>query len=978
MVITKYKDEHIFCSVLQDHTTLHAKPRHVLIDTESKSHSWSNFVMLIKVSHDDDVNSIDDKIQNAFDEFSDYSDAVKKFGNNLEAIINKTKKMLDDAIVGNLEYDKESKEMLKMCQEIINNKMELNDIQDMLLQHILTYRIFALVYDEHDFHNTNTVAKSLEKLKEILDIDTSEIKYDKMELIAESITDSDQRQEFLKRFYETFYEKYDPAKAKKDGIVYTPNEVVNFMVTTTEQLLKKHFGTSISNDNVTILDPATGTGTFLVHILSQISTDKIESKYTKEIHANEISILPYYIATLNIEHTYKELTGKYREFENICWIDTLDSGIKDYSKLTAYIEGNDNVKRITKQQKSKIHVIIGNPPYNAIQSNLNNANAKKKYPHIDKKIYDEWSIYSTAQNKNNSQDMYKRFLKWSSERIHENGMVVFVSNNMFLNARADDGFRKAMHEEFDHIYTINLKGNSKNIFGDNARKEGGNVFDVQVGITITFFIKTGQQHSEFQYAEIEDYMTKERKLEWINKQNISTLKFQKIIPDTDFNWLNQTENDFNELLPLLPRNTRESIFEISSTGITTGKDEWAYDIIEDNLGKKIKYYTSCYNNAVENYKTEYLKIANLAEWSDKKIKWSDRTFQCLKQKRKIIYSSNCIIHTLCRPFIIRYQYYDTVVTHRQAAFQNIFKNSQNNLLISFKSPKINSVFCTLATNLINDYDLLYGTQNIALWKYDDEGKKHSNVSDWGLKQFISRYKNKEIVKDDIFYYVYAMFNDPKYGKTYRYNLERDFPQVPFAKNFMNYSRIGKKLFEIHCNFMNAKEYGLKRIDKNTSKNSPRLVLKKDNNNTKILIDEQTILENIPNDVFEYEFNGRTPLHWILLAYKEKQNKMSSKSCNDENIRNKFNTYQFADHKEELITLLEKVTTVCVETVRLRKELEQLEWGPQSKLKLTPIAKKPTKKSKPKKYISKIKVKPKAKPKVIKPKKTKSSTIGKYF
>ena len=976
MIITKYKDEHIFCSVLQDHATLHSKPRHVLIDTESKGHSWSNFVKLIKVSHEDDLNSIDDKVHNAFDKFSDYSDAVKKFGENLDTIITKTKKMIDDTIAGNSEYDLEAKKILKMCQEVINDKMELKDVEDMLLQHVLTYRIFALVYDEQDFHNTNTVAKSLESLKNLLCINTNEIKYDKMELIAESITDSDQRQEFLKKFYETFYKKYDPAKAEKDGIVYTPNEVVNFMVKSTDQLLKKHFGKSLSDENVTILDPATGTGTFPVHILKEISIDKLESKYTKEIHVNEISILPYYIATLNIEHTYKELTGRYKEFENICWMDTLDSGIKDYEKLTAYFEGNDNVKRISRQQQSKIHVIIGNPPYNAIQTNLNNANAKKKYPHIDKKIYEEWSKDSTAQNKNNSQDMYKRFLKWSSKRIPEKGIVVFVSNNIFLNAKADDGFRKSIYEEFDYIYTINLKGNSKNIFGDNAQKEGGNIFDVQVGITITFFIKTGQQYSDLQYAEVEDYMTKGKKLEWINKQNISTLKFKKIMPDKNFNWLNQTENNFNDLLPVLPREHDESIFRSSSRGVSTAKDRWTYSLDKENLENKIDYYILTYNEELKKIQNQH--IENLGKHVTKKIKWSEDTLKGLQRGHKLTTQSANLKPTLYRPFIIRWQYYEKIITERCGKFQDIFKNSQENLLIAFKTPITNGVFCTLGTNFINDYHLLYGTQNIPLWKYDNEGKRDSNVSDWGLKQFIIYYKNKNITKEDIFYYIYAVFNDPKYGKIYKYNLERNFPQIPFTKIFYEYSKIGKKLFKIHCDFMDTKEYKLKRTDKHTKKNHARLLLKKNKDNTKIVIDEQTILENIPNEVFEYEFNGRTPLHWILLTYKEVKNKISPTSCNDKKIREKFNTYNFADHKEELITLLKKVTTVCVETVKLRKELEQLEWGPQPKLKFTPIEKKSIKKSKSTKKESKITIRQKPKFKIVKPKKTKSANIGEYL
>ena len=976
MVVTKYKDEYIFCSTLQDHITLHAKPRHVLIDNESKGYSWSNFVKLIKVNHEDDLNSIDLKVQNAFNEFSDYSDAVKKFGDNLEVIINKTKKMIDESIHKNSKYDLEAKKILEMCQEIINDKMELKDIQDMLLQHILTYKIFALVYDEQDFHNTNAVAKSLELLKNVLQINTNEIKYDKMELIAESITDSDQRQEFLKKFYETFYKKYDPDKAEKNGIVYTPNEVVKFMVISTDQLLKRHFGKSLSDENITILDPATGTGTFLVYVLKEIGIDNLESKYNKEIHANEISILPYYIATLNIEHTYKELRGKHKEFENICWMDTLDIGTKDYEKLTAYTEGNDNVKRISHQQKSKIHVVIGNPPYNATQTSFNNANPADAYPHIDKMIQEDYSKYSTVQNKNASVDMYKRFLKWSSERIKRNGMVVFVSNNSFLDAKADDGVRKALYKEFDYIYTVNLKGN-QNI--NDWRRQGGKIFGsgAKIGISISFFIKTGENHSEIQYTEIEDYIKREEKLKWLDQHTVSTLKFKKIIPDEEAIWINQTDNDFEQLPSVLPRYTKESIFEDSCTGVTTGKDDWVFSINITNLEKKMKYYTSHYNGILKKYNMDYSKIKNLKKWIDKKIKWSDRTFQCLKQKRTVEYSDNCIKPTLYRPFTVRWQYYDDVITHRLSKFQDIFKNSQENLLICFPNPKTNVVFRIIGTNLISDYGCVDGTQNIPLYQYDDNGEKQSNITKYGLDLFQNHYKNKNIVDEDIFYYIYGIFNDPKYEEKYKFDLQRNFPRIPLAKNFERYSHIGKKLFDLHCNFDKAKEYELERVDKTVKKNNIKLQLKKEKENIRIIIDDNTTLENIPKEIYQYTLGSKNSLQWVLEFYKESKHEISKDSSDDEQVRKRFNTYKFSDHKEELITLLNKVTTVCLETVKLRKELEQLKWGTQPKLKFTPIVKKSEKTQKSNENKLEIQ-KSKPKSKMIKPKKTKSTNIVEYL
>ena len=362
LVVTNYKHSRLILTTLNDHVTSRT-PRHVVIDSNSKTHTFQKFCKLIKVKPEDEINDIDDKIQSAFDDYSEYAEALREFGDNLESIIKTTTQLIESKIVGNKRYDKAANELLAICQKIINDQMVLDDIKDMLIQHVLTYRIFALVYDEQDFDHKNTVAKSLETLKEILGLHDEKINYGAMEIISESITDTDQKQEFLKKIYETFYEKHDAKKADKDGIVYTPTEVVKFIVLSVNELLQKNFGKDISDKDVTILDPFTGTGTFLVHLLREIDPKRLDYKYTKEIHANEISILPYYVAALNIENTYTELTGKYKEFENICWMDTFDSGIKNYDKITEHLGLADNIKRITRQQKSKIHVIVGNPPY---------------------------------------------------------------------------------------------------------------------------------------------------------------------------------------------------------------------------------------------------------------------------------------------------------------------------------------------------------------------------------------------------------------------------------------------------------------------------------------------------------------------------------------------------------------------------------------------------------------------------------------
>ena len=914
-----------------------SKPVHVVINSQTRQQMVRDFVSGMRIPPDIIDIRIPMIVEKAFAKFDLYANAIDEFAENLEAAIRATRAAIEKSSKNNKAYNTESARFLSMCREVISDRLEPDDIPEMLLQHILTYRIFGLIYGEHDLHNINAVARSLEGLIRTLDINAVEMRarYKTIELVAELITDASEKQNLLKQIYETFYEKYDPENADKWGIVYTPSEIVDFMVRSTEQLLNRHFKSGLSDDGVTILDPATGTGTFVTSILRHLKPSAVEAKYKKDIFANEVSILAYYIAALNIENTYHSLTGKAQEFENICWMDTLDSGVKNYEKMTSYFD-DDNIKRMSRQQKTEIQVVIGNPPYNAVQTSFNNANPADKYPHIDEKIQKDYSGFSNTFTKSKSLDMYKRFLKWSSNRIKGNGMVVFVSNNAFLDAKADDGTRKALYEEFDYIYAVNLKGNTR--LSGAWRREGGKVFGqrARVGIVITFFIKTGENQSMIRYAEVKDYMNRESKLKWLKKHTISTLKLKKIVPDGDAFWLNQTNNDFDKLPPVLPKKYQESIFEISTPGVTTAKDEWVYSFDKSKLGKKMKFYVSVYNDMLAKYKTKNINPKELDTWVSKKIKWSDKTIQDLGRERSVTYSNNKITTALYRPFVVKYLYYDKTVIHRTSEFPNIFKNSQKNFLIAFSNPITNHMFSSIGTDIIVEFGMFGGSQTIPIWKYDNSGKKSSNVTQYGLDLFRSHYKNKKINGDDIFYYTYAIFNDPKYEQEYKFNLQRNFPHIPLAKNFERWSDIGRKLFDLHRNFNNSKEYGLKQIDKNVWNDKPRLQLKIErigkDTNIKIVIDDSATLEGIPEESLEYTIGSKTPIEWILEFYRESKNQISDKSSDDEGARKRFNTYKFSAHKEELITLLNRVTTVCVETVKLKKELGEMEWGRQPKLR----------------------------------------------
>ena len=938
LVITGYGTSHLILSAIKNYATS-PKPRHVIIDTNSRSHSFDEFAKLIKVTQDDDTVSIDTRIHNAFDEYATYKEALDEFAVNLKNAIKNTRETIIKASKNNKRYDAESEKFLEMCHKVISSKLKPDDVTEMLLQHVLTYRIFSLIYDEHKLHSTNAVARSLEGMVDTLGIDMEQMSagYQTIKLVAESITDSAEKQDFLKRVYETFYSEYDPRNKDNWGIAYTPSEVVDFMVRSTDYLLEKHFGKSISDDCVTMLDPATGTGTFVTSILRHLKPGSLETKYKNDIFANDISILAYYIAALNIENTYQEMTGKIKEFENICWMDTLATGTKDFGKVSAYFESQDNVKRISKQQIKDICVVLGNPPYNAVQVSFNDANPADKYPDIDAKIAETYVRNSSAKLKASAYDMYLRFMKWSSERIKTNGMVVFVSNNSFLEAKASDGFRKSVFEEFDYIYTVNLKGNAR-LAGDAWKREGGKIFGqgARVGVAISFFVKTGENRSEIQYAEIDDYVDRENKLKWLADNSLSTLPLRQIVPNKDVIWLNQTDNDFDELVPVVS-DEENSIFELRTHGASSGRDDWVYDFDEALLENKIKYFISIYNKSLQNILYDQINNNFIDEYMNKNIKWSADLLKYLKRRIQLTYSGKNT-KIMYRPFVFKFIYFDKFVIERPGHFSNIVSSNQNKI-ICFSHPKNKILFQTLASNTIMSFDCIIGTQCIPLYTYDDSDKPCSNVTKFGLELFQKYYRDKKITDKDIFYYTYAVFNDPKYQETYKYNLQRKFPRIPLAENFMEWARIGKKLYDLHVNFEDVKPYPLERINKKTSKNNARLKLQEPSksDNTiklpKIIIDDKTTLDGIPNDALQYKFSSKCALEWILEFYKESKNVIRKESCIDLKIREKFSTYKFADHKEHVIDLLQKATTVSVETMNLRQDLENMSWGKQSELYL---------------------------------------------
>ncbi len=858
-------------------------------------------------------------------EVVNFRKAIELFKSDIPNVANALRNLINDSADSNKDFNAKREEFHETCKQSINPEISLDDINEMMIQHILTADIFNTIFDEPYFHRENNIAEQLERVintfftKQIREnlLSKVNIYYQAINATAAGIADHHEKQKFLKIVYENFYKSYNPKAADRLGVVYTPNEIVRFMIESTDYLLHKHFGRLLADKNVEILDPATGTGTFICDIIDYLPKDKLEYKYKNEIHANEVAILPYYIANLNIEFTYKQRMGIYEEFQNLCFVDTLDNMGFDYANKQSDMFGlsAENTERIKRQNERKISVIIGNPPYNANQANENDNNKNREYKIIDKRIKDTFIKNSTAQ-KAKSYDMYSRFYRWAMDRIGDEGIISFITNNSFVNSRTFDGFRKTIQNEFDYAYIIDLGGNIRELSGKDGifLNEKNTIFGVAaaVGIAMMFLVKTKDKNkSRINYIHPCDIRaTRDEKLEYIRDNQFKVIPFENILPDKNNNWI-LGDTDFVNLIPLAHKNVKSghlenAIFKLYSWGNSSNRDEWVYDINSDNLIQKIQFFKNEYNKYLENNNFDFNEI----------IKWSRDLKNKFVKRRKILIDNKKIVNVIWRPFKKSYLYSDKILNDvlTDNHFQMFGKdlNLFNKVLMITVHPQIK--FIIHCVNVLADAG--YGsraTYNFPFYRYDSNGNRIENITDWGLEQFQTNYNDLTITKEDIFNYVYAVMHNPYYCKKYETDLKREIPRIPFYDDFWKWAAWGKKLMDLHINFESANEFPLKVTTTELNKEVYKSKLKANKDNGTIELDNQTILSGIPKEAWDYKLGNRSALEWILDQYKEKKPK-------DPTIAEKFNTYRFIDYKDKVIDLLKRVTTVSVETVRIVEEM----------------------------------------------------------
>ena len=868
---------------------------------------------------------------------TDFFVAIERFKEDVPYIVNELRDMIIEQSKVNENFKLARADFWELCRQSIDPTITSDDIREMLIQHILTDEIFSTVYNETHFHRENNIAIELQRIVDTFF--TKEVRYNTLAKIdhyyetiktyASQIGDYHQKQEFLKIVYENFYKAYNPKGADKLGIVFTPNEIVKFMIESTDYLVEYHFKKTLSDENIEILDPATGTGTFITDLIRYINPQKLEYKYKNEIHVNEVSILPYYIANLNIEYTFKQIMNKYVPFNNIVFVDTLENfyaldwerkGKDQAFQTNMFAVSKENLERIKNQNTKKISVIIGNPPYNANQQNWNDFNKNKDYPQIDERIRNTYVKLSNA-TKTKVYDMFSRFFRWASDRITNDGVIAFITNNALINKKTYDGFRASILKEFQYAYIIDLGGDVRN----NPQLSGtkNNVFGIQTGVSIIFLIKiVSKKDKECLISHIHPFdisATKREKFEYLADNKFHEIPFNSITPVNN-NWTELGEDDFWDLLPFINQKQNgqvqeeNSIFDFYSNGIATNRDEWVYSIEKNELELKIDYIINAFNKSIDDNNI------------DKTIKWSDTLTSNFKKKSKIKYNNNLFKNSHYRPFCKINFYGEKVLNDRLTS--NHYKT------FGKKLDKVNKQFCFMsneqtpivfiAVNTLTDLNFCArGGTCVPLFTYEKD-EPQSNITDWGLNQFKEYYQDETIIKEDIFHYAYAVIYNPAYREKYKQNLKREFPRLQFYVDFRKWSDWGKTLMDLHINYETAEPYSLKVEHKKILKANPKVKLKSNKTDGLIIIDENTTISNIPDVAWEYKLGNRSALEWILNQYQETSfsKKIIETYPHKKTLHENFNNYKFADYKDHVIDLLQRLTTVSVKTIEIMNEMKK--------------------------------------------------------
>jgi predicted helicase len=822
-----------------------------------------------------------------------------------------------------------------LCRTSLNPNLRREAVDEMLVQHLLTERLIGRIFDNPDFTRRNVIAAEVEKVIDALvskAFDRHEFLrsldrfYLAIESAATTIESFTEKQHFLNSVYERFFQGYSVKVADTHGIVYTPQEIVNFMCASVAEVLENEFGKTLGDEGVHILDPCTGTGNFIVNILRRIPKRDLPRMYRQQLFANEVMLLPYYIAALNIEHAYYEQTGAYEPFEGMCFVDTLDLAEPKQNQLQFMTEAN--TARVRRQKLAPITVILGNPPYNIGQLNENDNNKNRAYPVIDKRIRETYAAQSNATLTSKLYDPYVKFLRWATDRLAgRDGIVCFITNNSFVDQTAFDGMRKCLHEDFARIYHLDLQGNVRR----NPTLSGTayNVFGIQVGVGVTLAMRRKKQaRHQIRYFAVPLEWRRHQKLQWLaTSRSYLRLKHKRLMPDETNTWLRpQGAGDFARFLPMGTKEAKESgdiggqqvLFKTYCLGVSTNRDTVVYDFSRASLIQHVTVFCEAYNAEVDRFRRHRSEVQNIDDFIDySRVKWSSTLKRHLQRCQHAQFADARVRLSLYRPFTKQHLYYDRLFVDRPALFSNVLpddRSEQENALLCVPTVGNRGLWTPIAASLIPNLNMtsIDAFQCFPFYVYDEDGShRRENVTDWALKQFRGHYRKKKLTKWDIFYYVYGILHHPGYRERFAENLKRELPRIPLAPDFRAFATAGERLARLHLDYEKLEPWPLQWVETPgvpLSYRVEKMRLSKDK--TALKVNDSLTLGGIPPEVFEYRLGNRSALEWVIDQYRVSEDKRSG-------IRSDPNR---PDDPEYIVRLVGQVVRVSLETVRIIRAL----------------------------------------------------------
>ncbi len=937
-----------------------------------------------------DTDEIYEQLEIQFEELSNtfYAKMVQKVGDKryweqwagdvakiAEAHIARIKKLIAEEGKPQKEFER----FIKGLRKNINPSISEGDAIEMLSQHLITKPVFEALFDNYSFADSNPISRSMGKVLALIEEQTPEDEVKKLETFydsvrrrAKGIDNAESKQKVIIELYDKFFKAAFPKVVEKLGIVYTPVEVVDYIVKSVAWILKKEFDREISDENVHVLDPFTGTGTFITRLLQSgvISKEALARKYDKEIHANEIVLLAYYIASINIENVFHDILGEeegYKAFNGICLTDTFQLGEEKNADNLYTDVFPFNSKRVQEQKKKPITVVIGNPPYSVGQKSANDNAQNQSYPTLERKIADTYAAKSDANNKNSLYNSYIKAFRWASDRIdtQNGGVIGFVTDGDWIDGNAQDGFRKSLEKEFSSIYVFNLRGNCRTQ-GELRRKEAGNVFGSgsRTPISITILVKKptlgSNNKAQIFYHDIGDYLSRDDKLRIIKSFGSianPAMDWMTIEPNEHGDWINHRSEAFSSFLAIGDKDNKQNkktfFVPYYSNGIKTNRDAWNYNSSTSSLENNVRRGIVFYNSQVELFAEKVrdnpqIKIEEVLDFNPQKFSWdASQKDRDIPNGTKYSFDKEAIREGYYRPFFKQHTYYKRELINRVYQTEKLFPDrNTHNLIICVSGVGVTKPFSCLVTDYLPDLEMIGKSQCFPLYWYDestadiadlfnqaaddevmDRYIRRDGITDWILRECKQRYGNK-VTKEDIFYYVYGILHSPEYRITFEADLKKMLPRLPLVdtvEQFVAFSQAGHKLADLHLNYETVEPYkGVTlKMPENPSYEVEKMRFGKVDSKTAdksiIYYNNQITISDIPLEAYEYVVNGKSALEWIMERYQVTTDAKSG-------ITNNPNDWS-REHGDEkyIFNLVLRIITVSIETMKIVNGLPKLKF-----------------------------------------------------